>query len=119
MWPAAWPPNLSDNIRVTSIVGRLLEHSRIYYFHNGGNPDIYIGSADLMPRNLDRRIETLFPIEDPDLKERLIGILDIAAKDNVQARELSADGSYAPVLAAPGQPLVNFQAELINRTLSR
>nr|BAL58025.1 polyphosphate kinase [uncultured Chloroflexota bacterium] len=111
-------PGLSDNIRVISIVGRFLEHSRIYYFHNGGNPDIYIGSADLMPRNLDRRIETLFPIEDPALKEELIEILEISLADNVQARILRADGSY--VRLTPGDaPPRDSQAEFMARAQSR
>jgi polyphosphate kinase len=104
---------LSDNIRVTSIVGRFLEHTRIYYFHNGGNPDIYLGSADLMPRNLDRRIETLFPIEDFALKQQLIEILDISRADNVNARLLLSDGSYTRVLPEKDQPLRDSQAEFM------
>jgi polyphosphate kinase len=87
-------PNLSDNIRVISVVGRFLEHARIYYFHNGDNPDIFLGSADLMPRNLNRRIETLFPIEDLNLKQELIELLEISWADNVNARLLRSDGSY-------------------------
>jgi polyphosphate kinase len=107
-------PNLSDNIRVISIVGRFLEHSRIYYFHNGDNPDIYLGSADLMPRNLNRRIETLFPIEDLTLKQELIEILDISMADNVNARMLRADGSYTNL--TPGDNPRNSQAELMEWT---
>ncbi len=107
-------PGLSDNIRVLSIVGRYLEHSRIYYFHNGDNPDIYLGSADLMPRNLDHRIETLFPIEDLALKRELIDILEISLADNTQARLLRADGSY--VRLSPGShPPRNSQVELMAR----
>ena len=90
-------PNLSDNIKVISLVGRFLEHTRIYYFHNGGDPDIYLGSADLMPRNLARRIETLFPIEDIDLKQQLIEILTIVAADEANARILRSDGSYVRI----------------------
>ena len=63
-------PGVSENIRVTSIVGRFLEHSRIFYFRNGGDEEIYLGSADLMPRNLNRRVELLFPMEDPELLRR-------------------------------------------------
>jgi polyphosphate kinase len=71
-----------------------LEHSRIYCFHNDGNPEIYLGSADMMPRNLDRRIETLFPIEDPRLKQELLDILEISMADNMNARLLHSDGTY-------------------------
>lgn len=112
-------PNLSDNIRVISVVGRFLEHSRIYYFHNGGNPDIYLGSADLMPRNLDRRIETLFPIEDFDLKQQVIEILDITLADNVNSRILRSDGSYVRVKPKSGEPRINSQEEFMNRAKNR
>lgn len=112
-------PNLSENIRVTSIVGRFLEHSRIYYFHNGGNPDIYLGSADLMPRNLDRRIETLFPIEDPTLKQELIDILDIHLADNVNARLLQADGSYVQLFPGKHEKARDSQTEFMTRAKSR
>jgi polyphosphate kinase len=112
-------PNLSDNIRVTSVVGRFLEHTRIYCFHNNGNPDIYLGSADLMPRNLDRRIETLFPIEDFALKQQLIEILEIAAADNSNARRLRSDGSYIRVTPGKNELLRNSQAELMLRAKNR
>ena len=108
-------PNLSHNIRVISTVGRFLEHTRIYYFHNNDNPDILLGSADLMPRNLDRRIETLFPIEDPSLKQRLMEILEITSEDNVNSRILRADGSYIPVGIAPDEPAINCQEEFMQR----
>ncbi len=88
-------PGVSDNIRVTSVVGRFLEHPRIYYFANNGNPEIYLGSADLMPRNLDRRVETIFSVEDEALRSRILTeILDISMRDNVKARELQPDGTY-------------------------
>jgi polyphosphate kinase len=106
-------PNLSENIRVTSVVGRYLEHSRIYYFHNGGASDIFLGSADLMPRNLDRRIETLFPIEDLTLKQQVMEILDITAADNVNARILHADGSYARISDTNGTHRLDCQARLM------
>lgn len=112
-------PNLSDNIRVVSIVGRYLEHTRIYYFHNGGNPDIYLGSADLMPRNLNRRIETLFPIEDPALKQELIEILDIARSDNVNARLMQSDGSYVRLSPGAKEKARNSQVELMARAKNR
>lgn len=86
---------LSDNIRVRSIVGRFLEHSRIFYFENGGEPDIYMGSADWMPRNLYERVETLFPVREPLLRDRLrYEILPAYLADNAKARLLHADGSY-------------------------
>jgi polyphosphate kinase len=85
---------ISDNIRVISIVGRYLEHSRIFYFCNDGEPEVFIGSADWMPRNLDRRVEAVTPIEDPQLAEDLKEILDIALADNRQAWELQPDGQY-------------------------
>ena len=86
---------ISDNIRVTSIVGRFLEHSRLYYFCNGGAEEIYMGSADLMPRNLDRRVEVLVPLRSPELIRKVKNeILEIYLKDNVKARRMSADGIY-------------------------
>ena len=87
-------PGISENIRVISIVGRFLEHSRIYYFHNQGAEEIYIGSADWMPRNLDRRVEAITPVRDPDLAKDLEEILGITLADNCQAWELQSDGSY-------------------------
>ncbi len=106
-------PNLSDNIKVTSIVGRFLEHSRIYYFHNGGTPEIYLGSADIMPRNLDNRVETLFPIEDPNLKQELIEIMEIMLADNVQARLLRPDGTYTRLTPAAHEQPHNSQLEFM------
>ena len=88
-------PGISDNITVHSIVGNFLEHSRIYYFRNGGNEEFYLSSADWMPRNLERRVEILFPVEAPDLTERLRHILDSEMKDNLKAYFLQPDGSYA------------------------
>ncbi|MFH1196824.1 MAG: polyphosphate kinase 1 [bacterium] len=88
-------PGLSENIKVISIVGRFLEHSRIYYFYNNGKEEIYSGSADMMQRNLDRRVETIFPIEDPKIKRLIIkNILEISLKDNVKARILHSNGKY-------------------------
>ena len=87
-------PGVSDNITVHSIVGNYLEHSRIYYFRNGGNEEFYLSSADWMPRNLERRVEILFPVEAPELTERLRHILDAECKDNLKAYFLQPDGSY-------------------------
>ncbi len=86
---------VSENIRVTSIVGRFLEHDRIYYFHNGGREEVYIGSADLMPRNLDRRVEVVFPVESPKLVRRIRDeILEVYLSDNVNAHQMQTAGSY-------------------------
>lgn len=87
-------PKISDNITVRSIIGRFLEHSRIYYFENNLKPKIYLSSADWMPRNLNRRVEVAFPIENPGLKNKIIKILDNTLKDNVKARIMQSDGTY-------------------------
>ncbi|HTS63054.1 MAG TPA: polyphosphate kinase 1 [Candidatus Acidoferrales bacterium] len=107
-------PGVSENIRVTSIVGRFLEHSRIYYFHNGGKEEIYLGSADLMPRNLNRRVEVLFPVDDPDFREQIRDeILTDYLRDNVKARRMLPDGTYKRVARAEGQPHWNSQEVLL------
>jgi polyphosphate kinase len=107
-------PGVSDNIEVTSIVGRFLEHARIYYFHNGGDEEILTGSADLMPRNLYRRVETLFPVEDPALKVALRDqILKIHLKDNEKARRMLPDGSYERVQPQDGESTINSQLWLV------
>lgn len=85
---------ISENIRVISIVGRYLEHSRIYYFENGGNPKIYLSSADLMERNLDWRIETLFPIEEQEIKEKIKKILELNIEDCIKSRVQNVNGKY-------------------------
>ena len=90
-------PGVSENIRVRSIVGNYLEHSRIYYFHNAGSPEVYAASADWMPRNLERRVEILFPLEDEKCKEAAIHILDLELADTVKAHILKPDGSYERV----------------------
>jgi polyphosphate kinase len=87
-------PGVSDNIRVRSIVGRFLEHQRIFVFGNGRQREYYIGSADLMPRNLDLRVEVVTPVDDADLTARLEQVLDVMLRDNVQAWELDEDGSW-------------------------
>ncbi len=106
-------PGISDNITVTSIVGRFLEHARIYYFRNGGADEFFVGSADLMPRNLDRRVEQLFPIEDPQYKEALWQILTIHLCDNVKARRMLPDGTYERVQPQPGEEIIDSQQWLI------
>lgn len=87
-------PGVSEHIEVISIIGQLLEHSRIFRFENGGTPKIYMGSADWMSRNLDRRIELVFPIEDEGLKQRAFGILDLMLNDNINARMMASTTEY-------------------------
>lgn len=101
----------SENIRVRSVLGQLLEHSRIYVFENAGDPQVYAGSADLMPRNLDRRVEVVFPVEEPLLKHRLRGILELMWRDSAGAWELGPDGVYRRVESAE-ENVVNSQREL-------
>jgi len=111
-------PGVSDNIRVTSIVGRFLEHSRIFYFGNGGKPKVYLGSADWMPRNLYRRVEVVFPVRDPGLRKRLTDeILPAYLSDCVKARVLGSDGIYTRAVCPPGQEPA--QAQLTFRNLAR
>ncbi len=111
-------PGLSENIRVVSIVGRFLEHSRIYYFENAGEPVVYLASADWMPRNFQRRVEIAFPIEDQTLREELIEeVLPAFVNDCVKARELQANGTYRRVHEIEGQP--RRQAQLYFRERSR
>ena len=88
-------PGLSENIRVISIIDRFLEHSRIIYAYHGGDEVVYISSADWMPRNLDRRIELLVPVTDSECRQKLINTLNTCLADNVKAKVLQADGSYA------------------------
>lgn len=110
-------PGKSETIRVASIVGRFLEHSRIYRFINGGNDQVYLGSADLMNRNLDRRVEVLFPIEDEKLKSRIIHeILEPALDDNIKMRWLQMDGSYVRPRNADAKPF-NLQEHLLEPAL--
>ena len=105
---------MSDNIRVISIVGRFLEHARIYYFRNNGEDSMFLGSADLMPRNLHRRVETLFPVEDEIFKTSIREkILDIQLLDNVKSREMRSDGSYFKIEPGEGDVEINSQEWLI------
>jgi len=108
-------PNISENIQVTSIVGRFLEHSRIYYFENGGNEEIYLGSADLMPRNIDRRVEVLFPVQDKKMIVQIRDdILNYYAKDNVKARRMQSDGSYIKLKPQKDEDAISIQSWFIN-----
>lgn len=103
-------PGISENIRVRSIVGNFLEHSRIFYFYNDGEEEIYMGSADWMPRNLDRRVEIIFPVEDEKLKKQVFHILEVELMDNTKAHLLGADGTYSKI-DKRGKVLVNSQEQ--------
>ncbi len=109
---------LSETITVTSIVGRFLEHARIFYFRNGGEDEVLLGSADLMPRNLDRRVEVLFPIESAVLRKRILDdILEVHLRDTKQARRLLPDGSYERVLPPDGEEPFSSQEWLMEHWL--
>jgi polyphosphate kinase len=107
-------PGVSDKIRVTSIVGRFLEHSRIFYFKNGGAEEIYLGSADMMPRNINRRVEVIFPVTRPALLRQLRDrILAVYLQDNVKARRMNSDGTYTRLHPARNQRPLNAQISLL------
>lgn len=109
---------ISENIQVTSIVGRFLEHSRIYYFHNDGQEEVYLGSADLMPRNIDRRVEVLFPVQDPRLIRYLrVNVLDTYLSDNLKARRMQPDGIYVRVKVEEKEKSINSQDLLLQNRL--
>jgi len=108
-------PGVSDNIRVRSIVGRFLEHSRVYYFHNAGNEELYCASADWMERNFFRRIELMFPINDTGLKARVMADLDTYLADNVQAWELRKDGRYEQLRPAGDRDGTPAQSKLLRQ----
>jgi polyphosphate kinase len=112
-------PGLSDNVRVVSIVDRFLEHSRILYFYHGGDERTFISSADWMPRNLDRRIELLVPVEDTAARRRLIGILETCFRDTVKAREIRPDGQYERILPPDGGEAVRSQEALYRQACDR
>ena len=108
-------PGLSETIRVRSVVGRFLEHSRAYYFRNGGDEELYTGSADWMPRNFDRRVETIAPVRDPRLKKYLKDVLlEAYLRDNVKARLLGTDGIYRPIPSEEGAERFNSQLYFMN-----
>ena len=113
-------PGLSDNIRVRSILGRYLEHSRIYAFANGGDTDVWIGSADLMHRNLDRRVEALVRIVDPRMVEYLTWLVTHEASDEVTSWWMEPDGSWTRHVTGPdGERLEDIQTTLMARARSR
>ena len=108
-------PGLSENITVTSVIDRFLEHSRILYFYHGGDERLFISSADWMPRNLDRRVELLVPVEDPACRAKLLSILKTHFQDNVKARRLLPDGHYEPVKAGSNAEPLRSQEALYRR----
>ena len=106
---------LSDRIRVISVIGRFLEHSRIFYFSNLGKEQVYIGSADWMPRNLDARVEVITPIEDISLVKELKQILEIVIADNRQAWDLRSDGTYVQRSPKDGEPEMSSQKHFMSQ----
>jgi polyphosphate kinase len=109
---------LSENIRVVSIVGRYLEHSRVLYFYNNGNEDIYLSSADFMQRNLDRRVEIAFPVEDPKLKTELMRtLIGVSLRDNTKSRQLVSDMSYIKVNGKTNSRKINSQEWLMEHSI--
>ncbi len=108
-------PGISENIRVRSLVGRFLEHSRVYYFHANGEENVYCASADWMDRNFFRRIEVSFPIDDPETRKRLIGDLDTCLSDNCMAWELLPDGQYRLLYPEQGAPRINAQSVFLQQ----
>lgn len=111
-------PGLSERIRVISIIGRFLEHSRIFYFYNDGQEEYFIGSADYMTRNLDRRVEVVAPVQDPLLQQELKAILEICLSDNRQAWELQADGTYIQRRPKAGEEVRSTHQRLMERSAS-
>jgi polyphosphate kinase len=110
---------ISENIEVTSIIGRFLEHSRVYYFQNGGDEQVYLGSADLMPRNLDHRVEILFPLADDKLVARVRDeLLKCYLNDTENARKMLSDGAYVRKKLANGKPAINCQESWIPKRRS-
>jgi len=107
-------PGVSEHIRVISITGRFLEHSRAYYFHNGGRPELFLGSADIMPRNLDHRVETLFPVLDKACIRSVKSDLDLILRDNVKAWQMRPDGTYSMI--SNDVPKINSQALFLTRS---
>ncbi len=105
-------PKVSENIRIRSIVGNFLEHSRIFYFFNDGIPEIYMGSADWMPRNLDRRVEIIFPVENEEIKKKVFHILEVELMDNTKAHVLNSQGQYEKI-DKRGKTLVNSQEQFV------
>jgi polyphosphate kinase len=105
----------SENIRVRSIIGRFLEHSRVYYFHSGGNELVYCASADLMERNLFRRVEIGFPVSEPEMRQRIVADLDLYLQDNMGAWELRPNGTWEKCKPKIGEDSVSAQQILLRK----
>jgi polyphosphate kinase len=112
-------PGVSENIRVVSVVGRFLEHSRVYTFRRGEETRVVMGSADMMPRNLDNRVELVAPVEDPALRAEMIDVLDRCFADNANSWDLGADGEWTRIRRAEGEERRDVQAELRERAATR
>jgi polyphosphate kinase len=113
-------PGISENIRVTSVVGRFLEHSRIFYFHNGGEDEIYLSSADMMPRNLNRRVELAFPVQDPKLIRYVRDeVLETYLSEVVKARHMNSDGTYSRDPRSTNRGEMNSQEWFIKQSSNR
>jgi polyphosphate kinase len=112
-------PRVSDTIEVRAIIDRFLEHGRVFHFANGGKEEVYISSADWMPRNFHRRVEAMIPIEDPVIRARIVEILQILSADNVKSWLLMPDGKYERVQPKAGAPAFRAQARFIEMTRDR
>ena len=110
-------PGVSENIRVISVIGRFLEHSRAYYFYNGGKEELYLGSADIMPRNLDDRVEAIFPVFDKLLIQVVKSDLELILSDNVKAWQMYADGTYSRIIN--DAPQINSQAIFLSKSVQK
>jgi polyphosphate kinase len=112
-------PGLSENIRVRSIVGRFLEHSRVFRFGAGDDAEFWIGSADLMHRNLDRRVEALVRVSHPGAQDELRNVLDLSMRDNSESWDLAGDGSWQRRTSTTTQPLMHLQEALLRRVIGK
>jgi polyphosphate kinase len=112
-------PGVSETIEVRALIDRFLEHGRVFQFSNGGKDEVYMASADWMPRNFHRRVEVMFPVEDPVIKARLIDIVQLQVADNVKAWCLRSDGKYVRATPTPGGAVVRSQARFIEMTRDR
>jgi polyphosphate kinase len=112
-------PRVSETIEVRALIDRFLEHGRVFHFANGGKDEVYIGSADWMPRNFHRRVEEMLSVDDPAIRARLIEIMQLQMADNVKSWMLKLDGKYERVQAKAGAPAVRCQAKFIEMTRDR